>query len=82
VVQAYVGAVDPACTRPPKELKVWAKMTVPAGSTVPAGLELDETAFRRWDTATDDWVVEPGDYDIVIAESAARELQRRRVTIA
>ena len=82
VVQAYVGAVDPACTRPSKELKVWAKTTVPVGSTVPVGLELDETAFRRWDTATDDWLVEPGDYDIVIAESAARELQRHRVTIA
>jgi len=82
VVQAYVSAVDPKCTRPPKELKGWDKLVVRAGNTVEAVIELDETAFHRWDTATNDWLVEPGDYDIIIAASAADIRQCHRMTIA
>lgn len=81
VVQAYVSAVDPKCIRPPKELKGWDKLVVRPGNTVEAVIELDETAFRRWDTATNGWVVEPGEYDIIIAASAADERQRHRITI-
>lgn len=81
VVQCYVEAVDPDYTRPRKELKVWDKLTVRPGNTVDAVLELDPTAFRRWDTATDDWRFEPGDYDIVLAASAGDERQRHRITL-
>ncbi len=81
VVQAYVAPVDPACIRPQKELKAWDKLVVRPGNTVDAVIELDETAFRRWDPATDDWIVEPGEYDIVLAASAADERQRHRISI-
>ncbi len=79
VVQAYVAPVSPGCIRPQKELKAWDKLVVRPGRTVDAVIELDETAFRHWDTATDDWLVEPGEYDIVIAASATNEVQRHRI---
>jgi beta-glucosidase len=82
VVQAYVDAAAPGYVRPRKELKVWDKLTVEPGTTIDAVLELDPTAFRRWDTAIDGWRFEPGDYDIVLAASATDERQRHRVTIA
>ena len=81
VVQAYVSAIAPDCVRPPKELKAWDKLSIRPGRTVDAVIELDETAFRRWDTATNGWIVEPGDYDIVLAASATDERQRHRVNI-
>jgi beta-glucosidase len=81
VVQAYVAPVSPACIRPLKELKAWDKLVVRPGRTVDAVIELDETAFQRWDTATGGWIVEPGEYDIVIAASAIDERQRHRITM-
>jgi len=82
VVQGYVEAVAPGYMRPRLELKAWDKLTVEPGTTVNAVLELDPAAFRRWDTAADDWRLEPGEYDIVLAASANDERQRHRVTIS
>ncbi len=82
VVQAYIDAVAPGYVRPRKELKVWDKLTVRPGNTVDAVLELDPTAFRRWDPATNGWRFEPGDYDIVLSASANDERQRHRVSIS
>ncbi len=81
VVQGYVAPVAPSAQRPPKELKAWTKAVVAAGTTVPFTLEFGPDAFHHWDTATGSWLVEPGDYDIVIASSAACEHTRLRVTI-
>jgi len=81
VVQGYVAPVAPSATRPPKELKAWAKSVVPAGASVDATLEFGPEAFHHWDTATAAWLVEPGDYDLVIASSAEAEHARIRITI-
>jgi beta-glucosidase len=81
VVQGYVAPVAPSAVRPPKELKAWSKQVVAAGSTVDVVLEFGPDAFHRWDTETNDWTVEPGDYDLVIAASATDERARLRITI-
>jgi len=81
VVQGYVAPVEPSALRPPKELKAWEKLIVRAGSTSPVGVEFGPDAFHHWDTATADWIIEPGEYDLVIASSAEVEHARIRVTI-
>lgn len=81
VVQGYVAPVAPSAVRPPKELKAWSKQVVAAGSTVDAVLEFGSDAFHRWDTATNAWIVEPGEYDLVIAASAIDERSRLRITV-
>lgn len=81
VVQGYVAPVAPSAVRPPKELKSWAKLVIPAGSTVDARLQFGPEAFHHWDTATADWLIEPGDYDLVIGASADDEHARIRITI-
>jgi beta-glucosidase len=82
VVQGYVAAVAPAAVRPPKELKAWSKQVVAAGSTADVTLEFGPDAFHRWDTATNAWIIEPGEYDLVLAASATDERSRLRVTIS
>jgi beta-glucosidase len=82
VAQGYVAPVAPAAVRPPKELKAWAKHVVAAGSTSQITLEFGPDAFHRWDTATGAWIVEPGQYDLVIAASATDERSRLRITVA
>jgi beta-glucosidase len=81
VVQGYVAPVAPTAVRPPKELKAWSKQVVTAGSTTEVALEFGPAAFHRWDTATNSWIVEPGEYDLVIAASATDERCRLRITI-
>ena len=82
VVQGYVAPVAPSAIRPPKELKAWEKLVVPAGSTAEATLEFGPEAFHHWDTATNAWMIEPGEYDLVIAASAADERARVRITVS
>ena len=82
VVQGYVAPLTPSATRPPKELKAWAKLVVPAGASADATLEFGPESFHHWDTATAAWLVEPGDYDLVIASSAEAEHARICITIS
>ncbi|HSP26938.1 MAG TPA: glycoside hydrolase family 3 C-terminal domain-containing protein, partial [Ilumatobacteraceae bacterium] len=82
VVQGYVAPVAPGAVRPPKELKAWSKQVVSAGSTADVTLEFGPDAFHRWDTASNGWVIDPGEYDLVIAASATDERGRLRVTLA
>ncbi|MET0663764.1 MAG: glycoside hydrolase family 3 C-terminal domain-containing protein [Ilumatobacteraceae bacterium] len=86
VVQGYVAAIDPKVERPAKELRAFAKVVVDPGAqpdtteTV-ATLTFDDRSFARWDTPGAEWVVDPGDYDLVIAASATDERSRLRITV-
>ena len=82
VVQGYVAPVAPSAARPPKELKAWKKAVVAAGTTSELMVEFGPDAFHHWDTATAAWIVEPGEYDIVLASSATAEHARLRVAVA
>ena len=70
VVQGYVAAVQPPVPREPKALKAWAKVVVPAGQTCDVELTFDDRAFRRWDATEHRWVIDAGDYRLLIAASA------------
>ena len=76
VVQVYVAPVDPPVPRPPKELVAWRKLTLAPGESAEVTIELGPHAFRRWDEPTSSWVVDPGDYEVIVAASAADLRQR------
>ncbi len=82
VVQGYVAPIEPNCVRPVKELRTWTKVVIPSGVDALATLTFGADAFQRWDPATNRWVVEPGIYDIVLAESAESERFRLPITIS
>jgi beta-glucosidase len=48
VVQLYVEPVTPSVTRPPKELKAFAKVWLEAGQSATVVLTLAERAFAHW----------------------------------
>ncbi|MEM9035916.1 MAG: glycoside hydrolase family 3 C-terminal domain-containing protein [Actinomycetota bacterium] len=81
VVQGYVAPIDPPVERAPMELRAWSKLVVEPGAAATARLIFDAAAFRRWDGGAGEWVVDPGDYDLVLASSAAAEHARLRVAI-
>ncbi|WP_293680641.1 glycoside hydrolase family 3 C-terminal domain-containing protein [uncultured Phenylobacterium sp.] len=70
VVQLYVAPRDPRLPRPPKELKAFAKAELAPGEARRLTLDLEPNAFAAWDTEAGGWVVDPGDYDLLVGRSA------------
>ncbi|MGY6501156.1 MAG: beta-glucosidase [Acidimicrobiales bacterium] len=81
VVQGYLAPIDPPVDREPKALRVWSKQVVAAGETSRVELEFGPEAFRRWDTTSKGWVVDPGEYDLVVAASATDVRSTVRVRV-
>ncbi|HEU5074258.1 MAG TPA: fibronectin type III-like domain-contianing protein, partial [Polyangiaceae bacterium] len=57
--------------RPHKELKSFARVSVPAQGTVTAKLPIRVRDLRRWEGGADGrWVVDSGEYTVVVAKDA------------
>lgn len=69
VAQLYVHAVNPSIYRPAKELKGFAKVFLKAGESKEVTIELDDKAFRYFNTKTNQFEVDGGTYDILIGAS-------------
>jgi len=82
VVQLYVA--DPAASlpRPPKELKRFAKVALQPGESRTVEFELDARAFAFYDPAQEDWVVEAGDFAILVGASSRDIRQQAVITLA
>jgi beta-glucosidase len=69
VAQLYVHAKKPNIYRPAKELKGFAKVFLKAGESKEVTIELDDKAFRYFNTKTDKFEIDGGEYDILIGAS-------------
>ena len=80
VVQCYVRDVEASVARPVQELKAFAKVTLDPGQSEDVVLELGPRSFAFWDVAARDWLVEPGDFELLVGTSS-RDI-RHRLTVA
>jgi beta-glucosidase len=71
VVQCYLAPASARLTRPPKELKGFAKVTLDPGESATVTIELDERAFAYWDPVEPGWRVDPGTYELHVGRSSA-----------
>ena len=69
VAQLYVHAKRPSVYRPAKELKGFAKVFLKAGESKEVTIQLDDKAFRYWNTKTNRFEIDGGEYDILIGAS-------------
>lgn len=70
VVQVYVRDVESTVPRPAKELRGYAKVYLAPGQTRRVEVPLDRRAFAHWDTPAGAWVVEAGEFELLVAASA------------
>ena len=68
VVQLYVGSRNASVPRPEKELKGFARVSLDPGETAPVSFTLKPDHIKYLD-GTMQWVLEPGDYGIMIGTS-------------
>ena len=71
VAQLYVGKADAKVFRPAKELKGFQKVFLRAGESKVVTIPLDGTAFRYFNVKTNRFEIEDGEYQVMIAASAA-----------
>ncbi len=72
VAEVYVGDRHSGVPRPKKELKGFAKVNLAPGETRQVAVKLDRRAFAYYDVKTHDWKIEPGDFEVYVARSAAQ----------
>jgi len=67
LVELYVK--DPAASdEPSQQLKGFQRVTLPAGRSRVAQIHLSSTAFSVWDSASRQWEVRPGVYQIMLGQ--------------
>jgi beta-glucosidase len=71
IVQVYVHDQKSGLVRPEKELKGFAKVELRPGETKTVSIALDFRAFAYYHPRYKQWITETGDFDILIAASAA-----------
>jgi len=81
VVQVYVQDVQSSVARPVRELKGFAKVSLPAGSSQQVSIELDQRAFAFWSTRHRAWAVEAGDFVIAVGPHSRDLPLTRTVTV-
>jgi beta-glucosidase len=69
-LQCYVHDNEASVSRPPQELKAFAKVWLDPGESQEVVLQLDDRAFAFWDTAAHDWCVEPGTFELRVGTSS------------
>jgi len=81
IVQVYVHDQKSGLVRPEKELKGFAKVELQPGETQSVSIQLDFRAFAYYHPEYKQWITEDGDFDILIAASAADVRQTLTVTL-
>jgi len=81
IVQVYVHDQKSGLVRPEKELKGFVKVDLQPGETKTVSVKLDFRAFAYYHPEYNQWITEDGDFDILIAASAADIRQALTVTL-
>ncbi len=70
IVQIYVGDPSAKVSRPLKELKAFARVTLVPGESKHVILHLDRRSFAYYDTTGHRWAVDPGKFIIYAGDSS------------
>lgn len=81
VVQLYVKDVESPMDKPEKELKAFRKVFLKAGEEQQVSLVLRKSDLASFSVELDQWVTEPGAYELLVGNSAAHISLRKTVRV-
>ncbi len=70
VVQGYVKDLKATVKRPEKELKAFEKVFLKPGESKQVSFQLPEDAFKYFDEKSMNWVLEPGQFEVLIGSAS------------
>ena len=82
IAQLYVGRKSDTVFRPVRELKGFVRVTLEAGESKTVHIGFDDKTFRFYDTRTDTWEIETGDYEIMVGCDAQTMLLTDKLYVA
>ncbi|MCK4750981.1 MAG: glycoside hydrolase family 3 C-terminal domain-containing protein, partial [Bacteroidales bacterium] len=71
VIQMYIRDVESKATRPLKDLRGFERVLVKTGQTIAVTMTLGPDDLAYYDEEVGDYVVEPGQYDILVGPSSS-----------
>lgn len=69
IVQLYVAKPDTKIISPKLQLKGFVRVELATGERKAVTIKLDDKAFRYWNTQTNKWEVEGGNYELLVGAS-------------
>jgi len=81
VAQLYVGEDSPTVARPVKELKGFERVMLEPGETKTVTLELNPRSFAYFDTKSNEWHANAGNYTLFLGESSEKIAQKVMVKL-
>lgn len=82
IAQLYIGRKSETVFRPVRELKGFARVTLEPGEAKAVHIKFDDKTFRFYDTRTNTWEIETGDYKIMIGSDAQTMLLEDKLYVA
>ncbi|MFT4043358.1 MAG: glycoside hydrolase family 3 C-terminal domain-containing protein [Gordonia sp. (in: high G+C Gram-positive bacteria)] len=70
VIQIYLGKDDSAVVRPPRELRGFADIDIPAGEQRRVNIRIARDDLRYWDTRVHRFLLEGGAYQVYVGRSS------------
>ncbi len=80
-VQLYVKDIEASVDRPDKELKAFVKIHLLPGQTKRAELFLNRDAFAFFSSMQKKWLVEPGEFELLIGSSSRDIRLTRKIAV-
>ena len=81
IVQLYVSDKQSSVPRPIKELKGYQKVHLKPGETKSISFVLSEDAFSFWSEHSHAWVVEPGEFEVMLGASSSDIRSRAKIEL-
>ena len=81
IAQVYVGDTHSPVPRPVKELKGFVKVSLVPHESKRVSVALDRRAFSYYDVNLHDWVVAPGQFEVLVGSSASDIRLKTAVTV-
>lgn len=81
IAQIYVADKESTIFRPVKELRAFEKVFLKAGEEKEISVELSKRAFAFWNININDWMVETGEFDILIGASSREIRLSKTITV-
>lgn len=82
IAQIYVADKESTIFRPVKELKGFKKVFLKAGEEKEVSVELSKRAFAFYNVKLGDWMVETGEFDILVAASSRDTKLSAAITVS
>lgn len=80
-IQVYVRPLKPSVSRPVHELKAFTKIAQKPGESQPMEFKLSADAFSVFNPTTNQWQLDPGEYEIQAGTSSRNILSSARIVV-